>query len=134
VVALMLSVFAAGCSNVSPDAPDVEATMSAGERIFRSEGCANCHGERGQGDVGPALTGLLATFPSCQEQMRWVSLGSANWSREVGASYGALGKPVRGGMPGFGSRLSDYQVAQVVSFTRSSFTRGDPVSVLEDCF
>ncbi|HSF15504.1 MAG TPA: c-type cytochrome [Vicinamibacteria bacterium] len=31
--------------------------VSRGETVYRSKGCATCHGEGGQGDIGPSLAG-----------------------------------------------------------------------------
>ncbi len=36
----------------------LSAEAEAGRSIFRSSGCASCHGADGQGGIGPALQGL----------------------------------------------------------------------------
>lgn len=76
----------------------------------------------------------MGTFPACDIQVDWVSLGSARWAWERGSSYGDVNKPVRGGMPGFGNRLKTDQIRKIVSFTRAEFAGGDPGRVVEDCF
>ena len=92
VATLLVSVFLSGaCANREDKAPDPGALIATGEVLFVSEGCVNCHGEMGEGVIGPRLAdgGVLKTFPSCDEQIRWVSLGSAGWTRDVGATYGS---------------------------------------------
>jgi hypothetical protein len=63
--------------------------------------CAGCHGAGGQGGLGPQLAdgAVVAAFPDEADQVEVVAEG-------------------RGGMPGFGDRLSPEQVAAVVAFTR----------------
>lgn len=89
----------------------------------------------GEGITAPALRdgGVVATFPACADQLRWVSLGSARWKRDVGPSYGAQSKLVAGGMPGFGSRLDEEQLASVVIFTRVRFGGLEAAEVAADC-
>jgi mono/diheme cytochrome c family protein len=111
----------------------VQAAISTGGKLYASEGCANCHGPEGRGDVGPDLHDVLKTFPACETQVEWVSLGSARWARDRGSAYGATHKPVHGGMPGFGARLPEDQIRKIVSFTRSRFAGGDEISVVRDC-
>ncbi len=132
---IVLVLFSGGCLGTENEVLDPTVLIAGGEALFTSEGCVNCHGERGQGIIGPRLNkgALLETLPSCDEQLRWVSLGSAKWARDVGATYGSSAKPVRGGMPGFGSRLDPAQITQVVSFTRSVFGGADAADVADDC-
>lgn len=114
----------AGCGNddTAADVP-VEEALRTGSSLFVSEGCVNCHGEQGQGVTAPALWqgNVIETFPNCEDQIRWVELGSARWSRDVGTSYGAQPKRLTGGMPGFGERLDDTQIKSLVMFTRIEF-------------
>lgn len=85
---------------------DLQQAVSAGEDIF-AEHCSTCHGDQGQGGIGPALNAksLLSSVGDDQ-----------------------LFSLVRTGVPGtampawaqsFGGPLTDEQVRQVVSFVRS---------------
>jgi mono/diheme cytochrome c family protein len=85
---------------------DLEESVNAGEVIF-AEHCAACHGNQGQGGIGPALNSksLLASVGNDQ-----------------------LFGLVRTGVPGtampawaqdFGGPLTDEQARQVVSFVRA---------------
>lgn len=93
--------------------------------------CAGCHGPSGQG-VGnfPGLTGVLTTFGSCADHFAWVDLGSSSWPDPT---YGDTNKPVAGGMPGFGSSLSEEQIAAVSVFERVRFGGEDQEEALADC-
>ncbi len=105
--------------------PYGEATVdnfAAGGALYAQ--CAACHGADGSGAVGPAFTGgaVLETFPpgACVDHAEWVSVGTAAWPDPT---YGANEKPVGGVglMPGFGTSLSEEQVAQVALFERVAF-------------
>ncbi len=85
---------------------DLNQAVSAGKNIFASN-CAACHGDEGQGGIGPALNSqpLLSTVGDDQ-----------------------LFSLVRTGIPGtampawsqlFGGPLTDEEVRQVVSFVRA---------------
>lgn len=133
LVFVLLITACGGTVSVQP--LDADRLVSLGERLFRSEGCVHCHGEMGEGVTAPALRdgSVVVTFPACADQLRWVSLGSARWKRDVGPSYGAQSKLVTGGMPGFGSRLDDAQLASVVTFTRVRFGGLEAVEAAADC-
>lgn len=76
------------------------AAPTSGAAIYRAN-CATCHGAAGQGFVGPALAGVVATkYPDVADQIAVVTNG-------------------RGAMPGFGSRLSAEQIRSVVDHTRT---------------
>lgn len=107
--------------------------MRDGRSLFTGKGCSSCHGGVGQGGVGPAMSGLPETFSSCADQIEWVTLGSARWLRERGATYGDPGKPVRGGMPSFGERLSDEELRTVITYERVAFGGLDEATVRLDC-
>jgi cytochrome c553 len=102
-----------------------------GEEIYAT--CAACHGANGGGGVGPALNAVLSDFGSCSDQLEWVTLGSSGFLAADRTTYGDIGKPVNGGMPGFGTSLSAEEIASVVSFERVRFGGGDPGVVLADC-
>jgi mono/diheme cytochrome c family protein len=87
-------------------------------------GCSACHGASGGGVSGPALTGVLETWPDYRDHMLWVRLGSDGWPTDV---YGATDKPKKGGMPAHPD-LSDEQLAQVVLYERVTFGKLDPAS------
>jgi mono/diheme cytochrome c family protein len=97
--------------------PAAEQTgpLAAGAKIYQQ--CATCHGADGGGGIGPSFqNGVLAQdWPKFQDQIRWVSLGSAGWP---GDTYGAQNKPKLGGMPPWASALTPLQIAQVVRYER----------------
>lgn len=134
---LLTFILAVGCADRGPVTDvDVDEAVETGASLFVSEGCVNCHGEMGEGIIGPSLANgnVVETFPSCVDQVRWVGLGSARWKRDVGPSYGARAKPVKGGMPAFGTRLSDAQIRSLATFTRVEFGQLTAEAAFEQCF
>lgn len=115
---------AANCDG-SPYGVEAINFFTLGETLYEGK-CASCHGSAGQGGTGPAMSGgsVLATFPSCDEHIEWVRIGTSAWTEETGrTTYGANGTPVGGSgalMPGFGS-LTDSELAEVVLYERVAF-------------
>jgi mono/diheme cytochrome c family protein len=86
--------------------------------------CARCHtpgwsydepGVPGGGALGPDLTGGRAgrVFPNEADMIDFIKNGSV-----LGAKYGIQGQG-SGKMPGFGSMLTDEQIAAIVDYVRS---------------
>jgi mono/diheme cytochrome c family protein len=104
--------------------PPVEAPkdpLVLGAEIYRSKGCAGCHGGAGEGGTGPQLAGgqAILTFPNIDDHMKWVRTGSAPFAGQpygdpnrVGGQHRALG-----GMPAFGS-LTEEELEAVVQYER----------------
>ena len=121
----------AGCAS-GPESlgdPNLDAGRATYGRI-----CSSCHGGTGAGASAPALTSILETFPDCDTQIQWVTLGSERWKEEVGPVYGAPGKEITAIMPSFDAVLTDEEIRQVVSFERMRFGGGEMDAVLADCF
>jgi mono/diheme cytochrome c family protein len=86
-----------------PSAPPavVEAAGGVDGAELFGNSCAGCHGGDGSGGIGPRLAGtVVAKFPDPADQIAVVKNG-------------------RGGMPAFGSRLSDEEIAAIVDYTRT---------------
>jgi len=85
----------------APPEDGAEPVARDGAAVFGDE-CAACHGTDGAGGVGPTLSGgaVVAAFPDAADQTTVVVEG-------------------RGGMPSFGDRLSEAEIAAVVEYTRS---------------
>ena len=63
--------------------------------------CARCHGQDGQGGVGPKLAGVVTgAFPDAQQEIALVRNG-------------------RAGMPSFRNDLSAAEIQDVVTYTRT---------------
>ncbi|MET0727994.1 MAG: cytochrome c [Acidimicrobiales bacterium] len=93
-----------------------------GETVYG--GCSSCHGAGGGGGTGPALDGVLETWPDFRDHIMWVKLGDADWP---GDTYGATDKPKGVGMPGHAA-MTDAELAQVVLYERTAFGGLDPTS------
>ena len=67
--------------------------------------CARCHGQEGQGGVGPQLAGVVATdFPDAKDEVALVRSG-------------------RYGMPSFAGSLSPTEIEDVVAYTRTALNK-----------
>jgi mono/diheme cytochrome c family protein len=89
-----------------------------GALVYRSAGCAGCHGPTGGGGVGPALNNVVKTFPDFADHVSWVHTGSKPFQ---GQTYGNSGRTATGGMPGFKDSLSEEEIVAVVCHERIDF-------------
>ncbi len=124
----LLGLVMTGCAG---DAAQPEI-LKEGRSIY-GDTCSVCHGNRGQGGVGPSLDNIVETFPDCRDQIEWVALGSEAWKAEVGGTYGANGTPVTGVMPGHRDLLTAEQIAAVSAFERTAYAEVDQDEALADC-
>ena len=116
-----------GCENAVCDKPRKETlAQSQGADIYKNN-CANCHGDQGQGRAGiyPAMAGnraLLMDKPN---------------NAVLSVLYGGFAPSTQGharpfGMPPFMLELSNAQIAQVLSYTRSAWgNQALPISELQ---
>ncbi len=104
-------------------ATNEEGPVQAGAGVYRAQGCSGCHGPAGGGGIGPALNGVLKTFPDFKDHVAWVRSGSAPFK---GQPYGATGKIATGGMPGF-ANLTEAEVIAVVCHERVAYGKADPL-------
>jgi|GEM_PF-736489 len=112
-VALMLAVAFVGMPAASAqDADDPDAVEAGGEVYVNN--CSGCHGSDGTGtENGRGLIGIAS-----QEDDRNVHITSVSEGK--------------GGMPGFGSRLSEEEIDAVISFVRLEFVETTAESADED--
>ena len=107
-------------------APQDEALRARAARLY-ADHCSDCHGERGEGVKGiyPALAGNRAVTMNPPANPLRVVLGG-------GFAPATTGNPRPFGMPPFATRLSDEEIALVVSHIRSSWgNTATPVSTLD---
>lgn len=130
VIALVLVGALSACAPSS--GAELPPDIAAGRDVY-GRMCSACHGGNGQGATAPGLTSVLETFPSCDDQIRWIGLGSAQWQEEVGPTYGAPGREITAVMPSFATELTATEIAQVAAFERVRFGEGDEQEVLGDC-
>jgi Cytochrome C oxidase, cbb3-type, subunit III len=108
--------------------------VAMGEDVYVNvANCDGCHGAQGQGGVGPGFSGVLTTFGSCADHIDWVSLGSSGFQAAGESTYGDTDKAIGGGMPAFGTSLTEEQLASAVAFERVRFGGADPAEALTDC-
>ena len=122
-----LTLALSACSSASADAP-----LSEGRTVYGNV-CSACHGNAGQGGVGPALENVTATFPSCDDHIEWVSLGSEEWKKVRGDTYGANATPVAGAMPSHSATLTNTEIALVAAFERSRFGGLEEQTAVDQC-
>ena len=128
IVAIMIIGSAMGCGSGA----NMPTALRAGRGVY-GDRCSSCHGNSGQGGVGPSLADVRETWPECDDQQAWIALGSVNWKAERGPTYGADDTPVTKVMPGHAETLSPEEIAQVAAFERVEYGSGDPVEELEAC-
>ena len=83
--------------------------------------------------MGPALSAVTETWPSCADQVTWISIGSDGWRAGFGDTYGASDKPVLGGMPAHADRFSPEEIAAVAAFERITYGGAETAGTLADC-
>jgi mono/diheme cytochrome c family protein len=121
LVALPLWAYVYQATLEPPPAGEADPLVLGGE-VYG--GCASCHGATGGGGAGPALTGVLDTWPDYRDHMMWVKLGDAGWPADT---YGAADKPKGVGMPDH-KAMTDVELAQVTLYERVTFGGLDPTS------
>lgn len=129
-MALAVAVGLGACAQPQPSLGDPD--LDAGREVYNRV-CAACHGGTGQGAAGPALNGVVETFPNCNDHQMWITLGTARWKDEVGPTYGATDKEVTKVMPSFENVLTATEIAQVAAFERLSFGSASADDSLADC-
>ncbi len=99
--AFVVAACGAGAVALPADADD---QLRLGQQVY-SRSCASCHGGAGGGGLGTQLSDgkVLAAFPDEADQAALISDG-------------------RKGMPAFGERLSEDEIAAVVRYTREFFS------------
>jgi mono/diheme cytochrome c family protein len=126
-MAVYLKGLAQGTSPEKPAPPlspaESSLLVSFGKPIYDRE-CASCHGATGQGmppNYPPLAGNQSIQMTSAVNAIRMVLNG--------GYAPGTAGNPMPYGMPPFAHRLSDDEVAAVVSYIRTSWgNRGEPVA------
>jgi mono/diheme cytochrome c family protein len=99
---LALAVVTVGLSGACSSSDDQsQEPPRTGAAIYRAV-CATCHGQSGQGFVGPSLYDVAARYPDQAEQIALVTNGRAQ-------------------MPAFGGQLTPEQISTVVDYTRTRF-------------
>ena len=103
---LLVVLLAAACgSTAPPEVPaaadgSVDPVLVLGREVW-GDHCSRCHGSDGGGRSGPRLNSgrVVERFPDVADQVDLIVQG-------------------RGGMPGFGERLSADEIDAVVAYTR----------------
>jgi mono/diheme cytochrome c family protein len=128
LVVALAAVLAACSGQASAD----DDPLVMGREVY-GRVCSACHGPTGEGGAGPALVGILETFPTCEQHILWVELGSNRWKDEVGPTYGATDKEVSGVMPSFQGSLTADEIAQVAAYERVRFGGADGEQAVAQC-
>jgi mono/diheme cytochrome c family protein len=94
-------LFADRPAKVVPTGYATGGGVAPGRAIFATN-CATCHGQRGEGGIGPKLGGgaVVAKYPNAATEIAIVANG-------------------RGVMPAWTGRLTPAEIRAVVDFTRS---------------
>lgn len=109
-----------------PDGPVTQAAlMERGEEVYGSV-CSACHGPEGLGQAGmyPPLAGAGSFYGSPQNMANIIVNGLSGPIEVLGVRY-------EGAMPAQG-QLSDYEIAAVATFVRSSWGNDDGMVTPDD--
>jgi mono/diheme cytochrome c family protein len=128
ILVVCLGLLLVGCGGSSP--PD--SPLAHGREIYGNV-CSTCHGSTGMGGVGPSLSQVLVTWPSCSDHMEWISLGSNEWKKIHGDTYGANDAPVKGNMPKLSASLTPEEITLVAAFERITFGREEESEAYAEC-
>ena len=117
-LATALTLLALGaCSSSSSSAPaDLSPEAAAGREMSISAGCASCHGEDGNGRVGPKWIGLAdsqvtlsdGTVVTADDSYLYESIKDPGAKKRRGAS---------GIMPA--NKLTDEEIASIIAYIRA---------------
>ena len=129
VVAGAAVAFAVACSS---DGSASDPVLRQGRDVY-GDRCSSCHGRAGGGGTGPALTGVLDTWPDCADQQEWIALGSEGWKATHGDTYGANDAPITAVMPEHASTLTPDEIAAVAAFERVTYGGGEAAVELAGC-
>lgn len=111
---VVATAVAAACGPSKPTEPAARLYL---------DNCASCHGESGEGGIGPSLENVVAVFPNPEDQIAWV----ANVAHNTDGPYGAGGignngqGAIAGRMPEFDRKLSPAEIRMVVDYERREF-------------
>lgn len=129
---------AVGCDGTPYGVSTLDFFALGGE-IYASK-CEACHGPQGGGAANfPALAegAVVNTFPSCENHVEWVALGTLQWPDPT---YGANETPVGGSgavMPGFlvggPADLTEEELRAVVFYERVAFGGVAQADAKPDC-
>jgi len=120
-IVILVALLGAACGGDEDDAASgASAVLTDGRDVYR-DSCAVCHGNGGEGGVGAALADVTATFPDCEEHVRWIAIGSSKWQNDVGPTYGAQEREVAGSMPGFDGVRTDAEIRLAAAYQRVAF-------------
>ena len=134
LVVTAVGLVAGGCGSDGPDAGAVDGTgdgaaveLSAagqrGEDVYRTSGCAGCHGSSGEGAVGPPLVGLYGSDVELEDGTTVVA-DDAYLTRAITEPSAEVVADARVPMPK--NALDDEEVADVVAYIRD--LSGSPTS------
>jgi mono/diheme cytochrome c family protein len=100
----------------------VPGPLAQGAATYQT--CAACHGSDGGGGVGPQLSGgaVTTTFHNFADHLYWVMEGSDGFKSQGLTTYGDDKKPIKGGMPTWGTSLSAEQLIGVVRYEREKLS------------
>jgi mono/diheme cytochrome c family protein len=106
-------------ASVKDGPTDTEALRAHGEKVYTAV-CAGCHGAdgKGLGDTFPPLAGAGGYYGDGTNHARIIVHG-------LQGPIEVLGKAYNGAMPPQGGSLSDYDIAAVATYERTSWGNAD---------
>lgn len=117
---------AANIEEPIPELVDLEHLRGNGERVY-NQICIACHQADGKGQAGvfPPLAGAGEFYGDGTQMSGYIING-------LSGEISVLGETYNGVMPAQGALLSDYQIAAVATYVRTSFGNDDGIVTPEE--
>ncbi len=114
-LALIAAAASAFIVSVAAHGPAIAASNPAGEKVYTAN-CSACHGANGTGTSGvfPPLAGNAMVTGAPDKVIAAVKNGLTGTTTVSGKTY-------NGAMPAWKGKLSDAQIADVITYIRSSW-------------
>jgi cytochrome c oxidase subunit 2 len=121
-ITLIAGIAVAACGDGGGAEPTLSAAAEAGREISRTNGCSACHGRNGEGEPGPAFTGL---FGSTVELA-----GGTTVVADADYLFRSIREPAAEVVAGYGfpmpeNNLSDAEIESVIAYIEELADSGE---------
>ncbi len=94
------------------------SSQSAGQQLYQSLGCASCHGQNGEGNIGPRLAGLYGSQVQLSNGQT-VTADDAYIRESILNPQAKIVKGYQPIMPTFQGQVTEQDILQLIQFIKS---------------